>query len=80
MRNWKRVLKFIETAENIGVINILFILNPKYSTYGAENQLYPSRNQDMDLEKDTELQVLVVVAGELCIGYFPETGQPLHRH
>lgn len=31
-------------------------------------------------ENDNKLQVLVVVAGELRISYFPQTAQPLYRH
>jgi len=33
MRNWIKVLGFIVTTENISVINIRLILNPKHSSY-----------------------------------------------
>jgi len=33
MADWKKVLDFIATAEDISVINILLILNPKHSSY-----------------------------------------------
>jgi len=44
-RTWetrKQVLDFIATTENISVINILLLLNPKHSSYWEENNLYPS--------------------------------------
>jgi len=44
MGNWKKVLDFTATAENMSVINILLILNPKHSNYWEEN--YLSQNQD----------------------------------
>ena len=37
---------FIATTENISVINIILLLNPKHSSYWEENELYPSWNQD----------------------------------
>jgi len=37
MRNRKKVLDFIATAENVRVINILLLLNPKHSRYWEEN-------------------------------------------
>jgi len=40
MGDWKKVLDFIATAENISVINILLVLNPKHISYWEEN--YPS--------------------------------------
>jgi len=33
----ERVLDFTATIENISVINILLLLNPKYSSYWEEN-------------------------------------------
>jgi len=33
MRNWKKVLDFIATIENISVVNILPVLIPKYGRY-----------------------------------------------
>jgi len=33
MRNWKKVLDFLATTENISVINILLLLNPKHGSY-----------------------------------------------
>jgi len=33
----ERVLDFIATTENISVINILLLLNPKHSSYWEEN-------------------------------------------
>jgi len=33
----EKVLDFIATAENINVINILLVLNPKHSSYWGEN-------------------------------------------
>jgi len=38
----EKVLDFIATAEDISVINILLVLNPKHSSYWEENELYPS--------------------------------------
>jgi len=38
----KEVLYFIATTENISVISILLIANPKHSSYGEENSLYPN--------------------------------------
>jgi len=36
VRNYKKVLDFIATAENISVISILLVLNPKHSSYWEE--------------------------------------------
>jgi len=47
----EKVLDFIATAENISVINILLVLNPKHSSYWEEN--YPRQNQDN--ERDTQV-------------------------
>jgi len=44
----EKVLDFIATTENINVISILLVLNPKHSSYWEENELYPSCNQDND--------------------------------
>ena len=33
----EKLLDFITTAENIGVINIRLLLNPKHSSYREEN-------------------------------------------
>jgi len=33
----EKVLDFLSTTENISVINILLILNPKHSSYCEEN-------------------------------------------
>jgi len=33
----EKVLDFLATAENISVLNILLILNPKHSSYWEEN-------------------------------------------
>jgi len=33
----QKVLDFIATTENISVINILLVLNPKHSSYWMEN-------------------------------------------
>jgi len=35
--DWKKVLDFLLTTKNISVINILLMVNPKYSTYWEEN-------------------------------------------
>jgi len=43
------VLDFIATAKNISVINILPLLNPKYSSYWEGNELCPTQNQDSSL-------------------------------
>jgi len=37
MRNWRKVLDVIATTENISVINVLLVLNPKHSSYWEEN-------------------------------------------
>jgi len=37
MRNWEKVLDFIATTENISVINILPVSNPKHDSYWEEN-------------------------------------------
>jgi len=42
MRNWKKVLDFIATTENIDnidntVVNIFLVLNPKHSSYWKGN-------------------------------------------
>jgi len=37
MRNWRKVLDFIATTENISVASILLLLNPKHSSYWEEN-------------------------------------------
>jgi len=42
----EKVLDFIAITENISVINILLILNPKHSSYWEENEHYPSQNLD----------------------------------
>jgi len=47
MKKQKKVLDIIATTENISVINILLILNPKHSSYREENKLYSSQNQDI---------------------------------
>jgi len=39
----EKALDLIATTENISVISILLVLNPKHSSYWGEN---PSRNQD----------------------------------
>ena len=45
----EKALDFSATTENIGVINILLILNPYCSSYWEENLVYPSQNQDIPL-------------------------------
>jgi len=42
--HWRveKVVDSIATTENISVINILFVLNPKHSSYWEENSCYPS--------------------------------------
>jgi len=42
MGNWKKVLDFIPTTENIGVINIFLVLNPKDNTFWERNEFYSS--------------------------------------
>jgi len=42
----EKLFEFSAKTDNISVINILLVLNPKHSTYWEENWLYPSRNQD----------------------------------
>jgi len=37
MRNLKKVLAFIATAENVSVSNILLVLNPNHCSYSEEN-------------------------------------------
>jgi len=34
---WEEVLYFLATTENISVLNILLVLNPKYSSNWKEN-------------------------------------------
>jgi len=41
----EKVLDFLATTENVSVINILLVLNPKHSSYWEENQLYPRQIQ-----------------------------------
>jgi len=44
VRKWRKVLDFLATTENISVISILLLLNPKPSSYWEDSvcQLYPS--------------------------------------
>jgi len=46
MRSWNKTLDSLARAENISVINIVLVLNPKHSSYWEENKLYPSEDQD----------------------------------
>jgi len=37
MGDWKKVLDFTATTENVSIINILLVLNPKHGSYWEEN-------------------------------------------
>jgi len=41
MGNWKKVLNFLAKVKIISVINMVLVLNPKYSSYQEGNYLYP---------------------------------------
>ena len=69
----EKVLEFLATTKTISVINILLILNPKYSSYWEENELHPSQNQD-NLERP--LNVTTNNPGALAI--FPVFCSTIH--